>query len=132
MLSASAVGNAGKKSGISLGPQIETGDEWRRRPWHENQLIPVTRHGKLAQVYWTYSYSPIDNEGKVGGVLVICRDVTKDYTASLALRAREIELARAFSKSAGSVGLKLICETVFAIADRRNISPFMASFLNLP
>jgi PAS domain S-box-containing protein len=62
--------------------------------WHENQLVPVTRYGKLEQVYWTYGYSPIDKDDGVGGVLVVCRDVTKDYLASAALREREAELAR--------------------------------------
>src|SRR3954453_15132126 len=62
--------------------------------WHENQLVPVTRHGKLEQVYWTYGYSPIDEGGRIGGVLVICRDVTSEYVAVTALREREAELAR--------------------------------------
>jgi PAS domain S-box-containing protein len=77
-----------------IGPQIEQVMSGGGATWHENQLVPVTRHGKLEQVYWTYSYSPIDSDGQVGGVLVICRDVTKDYTASVALREREAELAR--------------------------------------
>ncbi len=62
--------------------------------WHENQLVPVTRHGRLEQVYWTYGYSPIDEDDGVGGVLVVCRDVTKEYLAVSALREREAELAR--------------------------------------
>jgi PAS domain S-box-containing protein len=62
--------------------------------WHENHLIPVTRHGRLEQVYWSYCFSPIDDQDGIGGVLVLCRDVTKDYLASIALREREAELAR--------------------------------------
>ena len=62
--------------------------------WHENQLIPVTRHGRLEQVWWTYGYSPIDEADGVGGVLVVCRDVTKEHLAAEALREREAELAR--------------------------------------
>ncbi|WP_424626843.1 PAS domain-containing protein [Bradyrhizobium sp. SYSU BS000235] len=77
-----------------IGPQIDQVMRGGDATWHENQLIPVTRHGKLEQVYWTYSYSPIDSDGEIGGVLVICRDVTKEYTASLALRERESELTR--------------------------------------
>ncbi|MEH2509380.1 PAS domain S-box-containing protein [Nitrobacteraceae bacterium AZCC 1564] len=77
-----------------IGPQIEQVMSGGGATWHENQLVPVTRHGRLEQVYWTYSYSPIDADGEVGGVLVICRDVTKEYTASLALREREVELTR--------------------------------------
>jgi hypothetical protein len=62
--------------------------------WHENQLVPVTRHGRLEQVYWTYGFSPIDEADGVGGVLVVCRDVTKEHLAAEALREREAELAR--------------------------------------
>src|SRR3979490_1739588 len=62
--------------------------------WHENQLVPVTRHGRLEQVYWTYGYSPIDEDDGIGGVLVVCRDVTREHLAAAALREREAALAR--------------------------------------
>jgi PAS domain S-box-containing protein len=77
-----------------IGPQIDQVMDGGGATWHENQLVPVTRHGRLEQVYWTYGFSPIDEDDGVGGVLVVCRDVTKDYLASLALRDREAELAR--------------------------------------
>jgi PAS domain S-box-containing protein len=77
-----------------IGPQIEQVMGGGGATWHENQLVPVTRYGRLEQVYWTYGYSPIDDDGGVGGVLVVCRDVTKDHLASTALREREAELAR--------------------------------------
>jgi len=77
-----------------IGPQIDQVMDGGGATWHENQLVPVTRHGRLEQVYWTYGFSPIDEDDGVGGVLVVCRDVTKDYLSSLALRDREAELAR--------------------------------------
>jgi hypothetical protein len=77
-----------------IGPQIEQVMNGGGATWHENQLVPVTRNGKLEPVYWTYGYSPIDKGDGVGGVLVVCRDVTKDYLAGTALREREAELAR--------------------------------------
>ena len=77
-----------------IGPQIEQVMSGGGATWHENQLVPVTRHGRLEQVYWTYGYSPIDEGDRVGGVLVVCRDVTRDYLAAAALREREAELAR--------------------------------------
>jgi PAS domain S-box-containing protein len=77
-----------------IGPQIEQVMSGGGATWHENQLIPVTRHGRLEQVWWTYGYSPIDEADGVGGVLVVCRDVTKEYLAAEALREREAELAR--------------------------------------
>jgi len=77
-----------------IGPQIDQVMSGGGATWHENQLVPITRHGKLEQVYWTYCFSPIDDGDRIGGVLVICRDVTDDYMASVALRERESELAR--------------------------------------
>src|SRR5712672_3330380 len=77
-----------------IGPQIEQVMSGGGATWHENQLVPVTRHGKLEQVYWTYGYSPIDEGDGIGGVLVVCRDVTKEYLSAVALREREAELAR--------------------------------------
>ena len=67
--------------------------------WHEDQLVPVTRHGALQQVWWTYGYSPIDTEGGgVGGVLVVCRDVTEQH---LARGARASATRSCWAMSAG-------------------------------
>jgi PAS domain S-box-containing protein len=94
----SALGQRGRECWAEIwpviGPQIEQVMSGGGATWHENQLIPVTRHGRLEQVYWTYGFSPIDEDDGIGGVLVVCRDVTKDYLASVALREREAELAR--------------------------------------
>src|SRR6267154_2371702 len=94
----SALGQGGRECWAEIwpiiGPQIEQVMSGGGATWHENQLVPVTRHGKLEQVYWTYGYSPIDEDDGIGGVLVVCRDVTKDHLASVALREREAELAR--------------------------------------
>jgi PAS domain S-box-containing protein len=94
----SALGQGGRECWAEIwdiiGPQIEQVMSGGGATWHENQLVPVTRHGRLEQVYWTYGYSPIDEDDRVGGVLVVCRDVTKDYLAAAALREREAELAR--------------------------------------
>jgi PAS domain S-box-containing protein len=77
-----------------IGPQIEQVMSGGGATWHENQLVPVTRHGKLEQVYWTYGFSPIDEDDGIGGVLVVCRDVTEEHLAAAKLREREAELAR--------------------------------------
>ena len=94
----SALGQGGRECWAEIwdiiGPQIEQVMCGRGATWHENQLVPVTRHGRLEQVYWTYGFSPIDKDDGVGGVLVVCRDVTRDYLSALALREREAELAR--------------------------------------
>ena len=94
----SALGQSGRECWAEIwdiiGPQIGQVMRGGGATWHENQLVPVTRHGRLEQVYWTYSYSPIDEDDGIGGVLVVCRDVTNDYLATVALREREAELAR--------------------------------------
>jgi PAS domain S-box-containing protein len=77
-----------------ISPQIDQVMSGGGATWHENQLIPVTRHGKLTPVYWTYSYSPIDDVDGIGGVLVVCSDVTDQNLAANVLREREAELAR--------------------------------------
>jgi PAS domain S-box-containing protein len=94
----SALGQRGRECWAEIwdiiGPQIEQVMSGGGATWHENQLVPVTRHGRLEQVYWTYGYSPIDEDDGIGGVLVVCRDVTGEYMAAAALRAREADLAR--------------------------------------
>jgi two-component sensor histidine kinase/PAS domain-containing protein len=75
-----------------IGPQIEYVMAGKGATWHEDQLVPVTRHGRRENVWWTYSFGPIDFEGKVGGVLVVCRDVTSEHMAREALNLINEEL----------------------------------------
>src|SRR6202162_1562884 len=94
----SALGQGGRECWAEIwdiiGPQIEQVMSGGGATWHENQLVPVTRNGRLEQGYWTYGYSPISEDDGIGGGVVVCRGVTKDYLASVALREREAELAR--------------------------------------
>lgn len=63
-----------------IGPQIEMVMSGRGATWNVDHLVPITRHGAREDVYWTYSYSPIDDPSApdgVGGVLVICTETTK-------------------------------------------------------
>ena len=54
--------------------KILTGGE---ATWSEDQLIPIYRNGKIEDVYWTFSYSPVnDGSGKPAGVLVTCNETT--------------------------------------------------------
>ena len=67
-----------------IGPQIALVMAGQGATWHENHLIPILRHGRRDDVYWTYSYSPIDDDsapGGVGGVLVICTETTANVLA---------------------------------------------------
>ncbi|MGI8476985.1 MAG: ATP-binding protein [Thermomicrobiales bacterium] len=67
-----------------IGPQIDHVMRGDGATWHENQLVPIVRHGGLQDVYWTYSYGPIDEPdapGGVGGVLVVCTETTAQVLA---------------------------------------------------
>ena len=63
-----------------IGPQIELVMAGQGATWNEDHLVPITRHGRREDVYWTYSCGPIDDEAapnSVGGVLVIVTETTK-------------------------------------------------------
>ena len=88
-----------------IGPQIDHVMTGQGATWHEDHLVPATRHGKKEDVWWTYSFSPIDDEsnpGGVGGVLVVCNDVTERHRMMDALRSNEERLQLALE--AGVVG----------------------------
>jgi PAS domain S-box-containing protein len=58
--------------------------------WSEDQLIPIFRNGKIEDVYWTFSYSPvIDESGKPGGVFVTCTETTRAVQMRDALQLSE-------------------------------------------
>jgi len=67
-----------------IGGQFEQVMSGGGATWHENQLVPLTRHGRREDVYWTYSYGPIDQPSAatgVGGVLVVCTETTEAVLA---------------------------------------------------
>jgi len=56
----------------------------------ENQLIPFYRNGRIEDIYWTFSYSPVkDESGNVAGVLTVCTDTTEAVLAERRLRESE-------------------------------------------
>lgn len=81
----SALGQPGRKCWHEIwpiiGPQIESIMVGGPPTWHEDQLVPVTRHGKREDVWWTYGFSPIRDSNGVRGVLVVCTDVTTEHLA---------------------------------------------------
>jgi len=63
-------------------PLIENVMNGGESSWSEDQLIPIYRNGRLEDVYWTFSYSRIDDdEGNPGGVLVTCTETTSKVLA---------------------------------------------------
>ena len=89
-----------------IGPQIEQVMSGGAPTWHENALVPITRNGAREDVYWTYSYGPIDDEtaaNGVGGVLVQCAETTS-FVLAARRRAEETALQRrSFQQAPGLV-----------------------------
>ncbi len=85
-----------------IGPQIEQVMSGRGATWHENHLVPITRRGRREDVYWTYSYSPIDDETAphgIGGVLVVCAETTPEVLAARRAAAERDDFARLFAQA---------------------------------
>lgn len=60
-----------------ISPLIAQVRDGKGATWSEDQLIPIYRNGGMENVYWTFSYSPVnDDTGKVVGVLVTCSETT--------------------------------------------------------
>jgi PAS domain S-box-containing protein len=91
-----------------IGPQIEQVMSGAGATWHVDHLVPITRHGRREDVYWTYSYSPIDDataDGGIGGVLVVCNETTRQVLSARADAAlRESEMRFRSALVAGRMG----------------------------
>lgn len=75
--------------------------------WNEDALIPIYRNNKLEDVYWTFSYSKVeDTEDKPGGVLVICSETTEEILSKKKMGQAE-EMLR-FSIEAANAGTWIV------------------------
>ena len=77
-----------------IGPQIEQVMTTGVPTWHVDQYLPIERNGRLDDVWWTYSYSPVlDDDGAIAGTLVICQETTAQVIAERELAAANAALA---------------------------------------
>jgi PAS domain S-box-containing protein len=77
-----------------IGPQWEAVLADGATTYMKEVLVPVIRNGRLQDIYWTYSYSPIySSEGTVDGILIVCHDVTDEVLATRKLRESEARIA---------------------------------------
>jgi PAS domain S-box-containing protein len=68
-------------------PQIDAVMSRGESTWNTNQLVPINRNGKLEEVYWTYSYSPVrDETAAVQGTVVVCSETTEQVLSERRLR----------------------------------------------
>ncbi len=72
--------------------------------WNEDQLMPIDLNGKLEDVYWTFSYSPVpDESGKPSGVLVTCYETTQNINSLREIKEREEQFN--FTLDAAELGI---------------------------
>ncbi len=61
----------------TIKPWIDSVLNENRSIWNEDLLVPIYRNGKIEDVYWTFSYSPVhDESGKPAGVFVAVVETT--------------------------------------------------------
>jgi len=103
-----------------IGPQIDQVLRGEGATWHENQLVPIIRHGGLQDVYWTYSFGPIHDEtadNSIGGVLVLCTETTKQVEAEKRFATENQQLSRLFEQAPTFMTLLTGPEHVFELAN---------------
>ena len=75
------------------GPKVKLVKEAGVSTWNEDLLVPIYRNGKLEDVYWTFSYSPIyDEKSEVAGVLVTVMETTDKVVSMRNLEEKSTQL----------------------------------------
>src|SRR6185312_8532898 len=65
--------------------------------WHEDQMLPIFRNGRMEDVFWTFGYSAVNDEsGRIAGVLVVCNETTQKVNALKALQYTEKTIRNLF------------------------------------
>jgi signal transduction histidine kinase/ActR/RegA family two-component response regulator len=103
-----------------IGPQIEQVMSGRGATWHENQQLVIERHGRREDIWWTYSYGPIDEAtapNGVGGVLVICTETTEVVRAEQRMAAERERFSELFRQAPSFMAVLRGPEHVFELAN---------------
>ncbi|MET0410033.1 MAG: ATP-binding protein [Polyangiaceae bacterium] len=109
-----------------IGPQIDDVMSRARASWNEDQLVPILRNGRVEEVYWTYGYSPVlDEQGAVGGTLVVCTETTPRVLAERRLHVLAT-LAEATSRATEQAALWSAAGAV--LRDAKYDLPFVALY----
>ncbi len=105
-----------------VGPQLAHVMGGHGATWHENQLIPTTRHGQREPLYWTYSCGPVDDDstsGGIGGVLVLCTETSPQSLELLRFRADRQRWQDLFSQAPGFICVLVGAEHRFEYVNQR-------------
>ncbi|MEJ7780857.1 MAG: PAS domain S-box protein [Daejeonella sp.] len=91
--------------------------------WSEDQLVPIYRNGRIEDVYWTFSHSPINDDSKSpAGVLVTCTETTEKVGMVKVLKEKNDLLETALKElSESEIRFKTISESseiLIAVGDQ--------------
>jgi PAS domain S-box-containing protein len=106
-----------------VGPLIDQVMDGRGAVWFEDHRIPMTRHGRFEDSYWTFGYSPIDDAAApngVGGILVICHETTETVKARQESEQRYRQLFEAID--AGFCTIEVLFDAAGEATDYRYLS----------
>jgi signal transduction histidine kinase/ActR/RegA family two-component response regulator len=104
-------------------PQIDDVMSRRQASWNQDQLVPVFRNGRIEEVYWTYGYSPVlDDQGAVGGVLVVCTETTTQVIVARRNRTMRSLAERTALTTDSTV---MLDAAIDALHDARHDVPFV-------
>ncbi|WP_246694730.1 PAS domain S-box protein [Methylobacterium sp. WL6] len=78
-----------------IGSEVDKVREGGGHTWYEDQHVPILRQGRLEDAYWTYGFSPIDDDtasNGIGGVISILTETTKRKALEGSLRGINVSL----------------------------------------
>ena len=111
-----------------LGPMAASVLAGRGATYSEDQQLFLRRHGYLEETYWTFSYSPIQDEsGGVGGVFVAVTETTSRVVGERRLRVLG-DVGELSTMSAGTAE-EASRAVVGVLARHRADVPFVAAYL---
>jgi len=108
----------------TIGPQVDGVMSRGDAVWFEDRHLPIDRNGRREDVWWTYSYSPVrDDDGSIGGTLVVCLEVTKQVRARAEIAAAEQRLRDVVEQTTLAVAVLEGPDHVYSL-----VSPRYAAF----
>ena len=114
-----------------LGPLAESVLAGEGATFSEDQQLFLRRHGYLEETYWTFSYSPIQDEsGGIGGVFIAVSDTTTRVVGERRLRVLR-DLGELSTVSVGTAE-EASRAVVGVLARHRAEVPFVAAYLRSP
>jgi PAS domain S-box-containing protein len=105
-----------------ISPQIDHVMRGQGATWNENHLVPILRRGKIEDVYWTYSYSPIDDDdavNRVGGVLVLCSETTEQVLGRMTIASEYKRFVELFEQAPSFIAVLAGPDHVFEFVNPR-------------